>query len=156
MREGDRVPFDPGQLRFRPERVLLADRMEPGRRNSEVFKRYQIRFGEVCAPVGFQLALPHWDERYVPGPHDGRMQCLLRMLETSPNLERVDLVVPTDYDKYAGDFMAHHLTPTAHALPLDLKIKLAFLSVTVSRKVPLKPPGRRPTLKFTLTRNIST
>ncbi|KAE9081826.1 hypothetical protein PF010_g21835 [Phytophthora fragariae] len=90
-----------------------------------------------------QLAIPKGALGYVSGSHKGKLNALLRMLKTNQYLERIHLIVPIKYRNYRKAFSQHHLTPTTQASPLDLKVKLAFLSVTVSRKKPATAMGNK-------------
>ncbi|KAL3664411.1 hypothetical protein V7S43_010734 [Phytophthora oleae] len=54
---------------------------------------------------------------------------LLRMLEVNETLEFLDVVAPTEYYGYFGDFRAHHLKPISRSVPLAMECKVAFLSI---------------------------
>lgn len=90
-----------------------------------------------------QLAIPKGALGYVSGSHKGKLNAVLRMLKTNQYLERIHLIVPIKYENYRKPFSQHHLTPTTQASPLDLNVKLAFLSATVSRKKPTTAIGNK-------------
>ncbi|KAE9018163.1 hypothetical protein PR001_g14213 [Phytophthora rubi] len=128
---------------FDPDSPLLGNKWNQVAEISKCLSNTNNDLVRCVRPLRVQLAIPKGALGYVSGSHKGKLNAVLRMLKTNQYLERIHLIVPIKYENYRKAFSQHHLTPTTQASPLDLNVKLAFLSVTVSRKKPTTAIGNK-------------